>query len=168
MFQCTLHVVVTNIEKTLLAWINCWYDWERKSHCEPLYNCVRLTTIIYLITYSISQYERIRVTPYMFPNFLETLCTIIVKKSIPEPVCRECCQRRGLPAELGYFEIACHGWKNSCADSLKLDWATFCLSAISSKNTSTLFSGRCRCEMMITYSSCPYTPEAFKLQPLRL
>ena len=35
----------------------------------------------------------------------------------------QCCQRHGLPTELGYFEIACRGSKNCCwACSLKLGY----------------------------------------------
>ena len=32
----------------------------------------------------------------------------------------QCCQRRGLPAQLGYFEILCRGSKNCWAGGLKL------------------------------------------------
>ena len=37
----------------------------------------------------------------------------------------QCCQRRGLPAQLGYFEIACRGSKNCWAGDLKLGYFSF-------------------------------------------
>ena len=37
----------------------------------------------------------------------------------------QCCQRRGLPAQLGYFEILCRGSKNCLAGGLKLGYFSF-------------------------------------------
>ena len=37
----------------------------------------------------------------------------------------QCCQRRGLPAQLGYFEILCRGSKNCWAGGLKLGYFSF-------------------------------------------
>ena len=37
----------------------------------------------------------------------------------------QCCQRRGLPAELGYYEISCRGSQNCWAGSLKLGYFLF-------------------------------------------
>ena len=37
----------------------------------------------------------------------------------------QCCQCRGLPAQLGHFEILCHGSKNCWAGGLKLGYFSF-------------------------------------------
>ena len=37
----------------------------------------------------------------------------------------QCCQRRGLPAQLGYFEILCRGLKNCWAVGLKFSYFSF-------------------------------------------
>ena len=38
---------------------------------------------------------------------------------------KQCCQHRGLPTQLGYFEILCRGSKNCWAGGLKLGYFSF-------------------------------------------
>ena len=44
---------------------------------------------------------------------------------IPGINSNQCCQRRGLPAQLGYFEILCRELKNCWAGGLKLGYFSF-------------------------------------------
>ena len=55
-------------------------------------------------------------------NFIKRFREIVVLNST---VHYQCCQHRGLPAQLGYFEIACRGSKNCWAGDLKLGYFSF-------------------------------------------
>ena len=52
-------------------------------------------------------------------TFFSTLFTRLYQSTVG---CYQCCQCRGLPAELGYFEIVCRGLKSHWAGGLKLGY----------------------------------------------
>ena len=97
----------------------------------------RATLEVHLLSWLLSnnQLEEVCSTITNAP-FLIDCCRVTKTKNVPSvanplaltlgtALYNQCCQRRGLPAQLGYFEILCRGSKNCWAGGLKLGYFSF-------------------------------------------